>query len=163
MKMIFLFGHRSCPNQAWRGIYGAAEYFIKEFQGEEICFVVGHRGDFDTLATRAISIVKGCHPEVKLLQLIAYYNPVRPHYTIEEIDATYYPLGLETVPKPYAIVKANQYVVSNCDAVICYVNREGSNTYKLLRKAQRRNIPIINLAEIYPPKTLKLEELEEDL
>lgn len=129
----------------------AAEYFAAEFQGEELCFVVGHRGDFDTYATMAMSVVKGALPGIKLWQLIAYYNPVKPHFTIDEIDETYFPLGLETVPKPYAIVKANNYVVSICDAVICYVNREGSNTYKLLRKAQRRGIPIVNLAETYPP------------
>ena len=154
MKMIFLFGHRYCPSETRSGILLAAERFLKEFQGEELCFVVGHRGEFDTCAAMAMSVVKKAHPDIRLWQLIAYYDPAKPHFTVGGTDETYFPLGLETVPKPYAIVKANNYVVSICDAVICSVNREDSNTYKLLRKAQRRGIPIVNLAETYPPQKL---------
>lgn len=149
MKMVFMFGHRDCPGKAVFDLLDAAKAYINENPGEEIVFVVGHRGQFDGFATRAISIVKSMYPQVRLWQLIAYYNPVKKHFQPDDVDTTYFPIGLEQVPKPYAIVKANEAVLAQCDAVICYVWHTASNTQKLLKKARRRGIPIYNLADKY--------------
>jgi len=146
MKTVFLFGNRECPRYLWMEIYAETEVLIKTYGQENIRFIVGHRGGFDECATVALAMVKSKYPQIKILKLIAYYNPTKKLCTLEEIDGTYYPEGLETVPKPYAIVKANNIVVDSCDAVICFVQREGSNTYKLLRRAKRKNIPVVNLA-----------------
>lgn len=151
MKTVFLFGHRDCPTFVSEGIFDAAEDYIKQFPGEDIRFIVGHRGDFDLVATYMLIVVKKMYTQVTLQKLIAYYDPIKHLYYPDEIDGTIFPEGLETVPKPFAIVKANNIMVNSCDAVICYVLRKGSNTYKLLRKAQRRGIPIVNLAETFPP------------
>lgn len=151
MKTVFLFGHRECQNCVWEGVYDAAEEFINRFPGEDIRFIVGHRGNFDQIATYSLIVVKQKYKQVKILKLIAYYDPIKRLYFPGEIDGSIYPEGLETVPKPFAVVKANNIMVNSCDAVICYVLRKGSNTYKLLLKAQRRGIPIVNLAETFPP------------
>lgn len=147
MKTIFLFGHRDAPNRIWREIYAAAEECIRKSDGGRIRFIVGHRGNFDGLATAVLVVLKSVYPDITILQLIAYYDPTKRQRLFEEVDSTYYPEGLETVPKPFAIIKANQIMVDSCDEVICFVRRQGSNTYKLLRRAQRRGVPVVNLAE----------------
>ena len=147
MKTVFLFGHGDAPSHIWREIYSAAEESIQKSDGEQIRFIVGHRGNFDSFATGVLAVLKSLYPRITLLQLIAYYDPTRKPYLPMEVDGTYYPEGLEYVPKPFAIIKANQIMVDSCDEAICFVWREGSNTYKLLRRAQRRGIPVINLAE----------------
>lgn len=144
MKTVFLFGHRECPTTVWEVIYEEAEKLIKQFSEEEMRFIVGHRGHFDECATIALDFLKRKYPQIINLKLIAYYVPDKKYCCLESFDGTYYPEGLELVPKPYAIVKANNMMVDACDAVICYVCREGSNTYKLLRRAKRRGIPVAN-------------------
>lgn len=147
MKTVFLFGHREVPHRTWMMVYDAAMEMINATGDGKLCFIVGHRGAFDESASGGLAILKLKYPQIILLRLIAYYDPFRKEYLLDEFDGTYYPEGLETVPKPFAIVKANQIMVDSCDAVICFVQREGSNTYKLLRRAQRRGIPVVNLAE----------------
>ena len=56
---------------------------------------------------------------------------------------------MEDVPRPYAIVRSNQYMVENSDFIICYVRHIG-NTRNLLEYAQRRKKAdggIMNVAE----------------
>lgn len=148
MKTIFLFGHRECPTTVWEPVYEEAEKLIKEFPDEKMRFIVGHRGKFDYGASLALDFLKRKYPQIINLTLIAYYDPHEPNKKycyLDGFDGTYYPEGLELVPKPFAIVRANNMMVDACDAVICYVLREGSNTYKLLRRARRRGIPVANV------------------
>jgi hypothetical protein len=67
----------------------------------------------------------------------------------DEFDNSYYP-PLENVPRKYAIVRANQYMIDTADSIICYVKHIG-NTRNLLEYAQRRQkkegIVIENVAE----------------
>jgi len=150
MKTIFMFGNRDLPSKVWRSIFDAVEEIIEESKGEPLRFIVGHRGRFDATVAVVLSALRAKYPQIKLLRLIAYYEPTKKRLLWEEYDDTYYPEGLETVSKRYAIVKANNLVVDSCDAVICYARREGSNAYKLMRRALRRNIPVVNLADHFP-------------
>lgn len=56
----------------------------------------------------------------------------------EGYDGSYYP-PLESVPQRFAIVKANQYMVKSCDAVICYARYPG-NSKSLLEYAKKRAV-----------------------
>ena len=66
-------------------------------------------------------------------------------------DGTYYPDGIEKVPRQYAIVRSNKILVDTSDWLIAYVRHGASNSRKLLEYAQRRErkelIRVINLAE----------------
>ena len=53
-------------------------------------------------------------------------------------DSTYYPEGMEDVPKPFAIVRANEHMIKTCDYLICYEAGLVGNTGKLVKKALRR-------------------------
>lgn len=37
-----------------------------------------------------------------------------------EFDGNYYPPGMENVPKPFAIVRANEHMIKTSDYLICY-------------------------------------------
>lgn len=147
IKNCFLFGHRNCPDAIFPDIVAAVRQYIEAQSVEDdIIFTVGHRGNFDRLATRAIIALKERYPHIRLNRLIAYYHPHKSVYVPEGVDDTHYPMGLEFVPKNLAIVKANEFMVAHCSDIICYVWHPASNTQKLLEQAQRRNIPIINIA-----------------
>lgn len=100
-------------------------------------FVVGRYGRFDALAAKCVKVAKKRHPEVTLTLLLPYHPYDRPTSTPPGFDGTFYPPGMETVPKRAAIVRANQYVVDNSDYLIAYVRHSVSNAWDLVEYAKR--------------------------
>ena len=75
----------------------------------------------------------------KTLTLLLPYHPFdRPIQTPKGFDGTFYPPGMETVPKKAAIVQANRYMVDTCDFLIAYVWHPASNALELTEYAQRK-------------------------
>jgi len=147
-KTCFLFGHRNAPSCLTTAIEDAASQLYLHHGVRD--FIVGSRGDFDSMAAAALKQLKKEYPDIRLQLLIAYHPAEHPVHLVPGFDSTFYP-PLETVPRQYAIVKANQYMVKNCDMVICYVWHTASNTQKLLAQALRRKIAVINLSEEIKP------------
>lgn len=146
-KVCFMFGHATTPHSATERIEAAAERHYLEHGIRT--FVVGNRGYFDGYAATAISHLKKRYKDISLLLLLAYHPAERPVDLTGGFDNSFYP-PLENVPRPYAIVKANQYMVDTADTMICYVKHPG-NTRNLIEYAQRRQkrekIIIENVAE----------------
>ena len=148
-KTCFFIGHRDAPENVRPLLAEAVERHIAQYGVTE--FIVGHYGRFDTMATWAVREAKRRHPEVTLSLLIPYY----PFWGLTEqakgYDATFYPPGLESVPKPYAIVRANEYTIQACGYLICYDRGQIGKTRDYVAFARRRErkglIHIENLAE----------------
>ncbi len=133
MKSCFMFGHADCPDTMLPKI---EEAIVKCYSKEVTAFYVGSRGRFDSLAASAVKQVKQQHPDIKLYLLLAYHPGERAVNLTDGFDGSYYP-PLENVPRPYAIVRGNQYMVDNSDYLICYAKHIG-NTRNLLEYAQKR-------------------------
>ena len=121
------------------------------------CFYVGSRGRFDRLAATAAKRVKQRHPSLQLYLVLAYHPGERAITLTDGFDHSYYP-PLENVPRRYAIVRANRYMIDVSDSVICYVAHLG-NSRNLLEYAQQRKkkhaLMIENVAEtVYPLKAI---------
>ena len=146
-KVCFMFGHATTPYAAAAVIEAAAERHYLEYGIRT--FVVGNRGYFDSYAATAIKNLKQRHTDISLLLLLAYHPAERPVYLTDGFDNSYYP-PLENVPRPFTIVRANQYMVNEADSIICSVKHPG-NTRNLIEYAQRRQkkegFPIENVAE----------------
>lgn len=146
-RSCFLFGHADCPDSVMPILEQAVERFYTNFQVRY--FYVGNRGRFDSLAAASVKRAKKRHNDISLLLLLAYHPGERAVNLTEGFDNSYYP-PLENVPRQYAIVRANKYMVNTADSIICYVNHIG-NTRNLLEYARRRQkeewIAIENLAE----------------
>ena len=67
-------------------------------------------------------------------------------------DGTFYPPGMESVPRKIAIVRANRYVVDHVDYLIAYAWHPASNARALVEYAQKRQrkngIQITVLAQV---------------
>ncbi|MDM8119678.1 hypothetical protein QUV58_02505 [Succinatimonas hippei] len=79
------------------------------------CFFIGHRDASEEI-----------HPEE------------RPIPTPDGFDRTFYPPGMESVPRKVAIVRANRYVVDHVDYLIAYAWHPASNAKDLVKYAERR-------------------------
>ena len=146
MPSCFFIGHRNAPETLRPLLDAAVERHIAEYGVTE--FVAGHYGRFDYMAAAAVRTAKTRHPDITLVLLLPYY-PFP--YDTEGYDSTYYPEGMENVPKPFAIVRANEYMIRASDYLICYDRGQIGKTrdfVELARKRERNGlIHIDNLAE----------------
>lgn len=148
MKSCFFIGHRDAPDTVLAYLTVTLERLIVE--DSVGYFYVGQYGDFDRLAALAVKRLKQHYPFIALIRVLPYHPADRPTLTPSGFDGTYYPEGMENVPKRYAIVRANTQMVKYCDWLIAYVCHPASNARNLLEYAQRREkkglIHIENLA-----------------
>lgn len=79
--------------------------------------------------------VKKRHTNIKVY-LLAPYALNQNRKTPEGFNGTFYPEGLESVPKRYAIVQANRYMIQHSDYLISYCGI--GNSRKFVEYAQGR-------------------------
>lgn len=114
----------------------AIEQHIVEYGVTE--FIVGNYGGFDHIAAKAVIAVKDRHPNITLSMLIPYHPAERPLESPEGFDNTFYPPGMEKVPRKLAIVRANRYMVDHVDYLIAYAWHPASNARELVEYAKKR-------------------------
>lgn len=142
-KCCFFIGHREATADILPALERAIEKHILDYGVTE--FIVGHYGAFDRMAARAVLSAKALHPEITLLLLLPYHPAERPMETPPGFDGTFYPPGMESVPRRYAIVRANRYMIDHADYLIAYAWHPASNARNLLDYARKRGIPVLNL------------------
>ena len=112
-------------------------------------FIVGHYGGFDHLAASAVKEAKRFYPEVRLTLLLPYHPAEQPIPTPNGFNGTFYPPGMESVPRKAAIIRANRYVVDHVDYLIAYAWHPASNARDLVEyartKASQRKLQIFLL------------------
>lgn len=146
-KKCFLIGHREASEEIYSALYTAIEAHIVCCNVRE--FVVGHYGNFDRLAARAVKEVKRWYPNVKLTLLLPYYPTTQKEFLSDGFDSTLYPSGMEDVPKKAAIIRANRYMIEHTDYLITYAHHSASNAVKLLAYARKREKKgLIQITEI---------------
>ena len=149
IKTCFFIGHRDAPSSLLPFLVEAVERHITEYGVTE--FIVGQYGNFDRLAAQAVKDAKKRCQGAALSLLLPYHPFDRPIPVPDGFDGTFYPPGMETVPKRAAIVRANRYMMENSRFLICYNKGNVGNTRQLVEAALRREkkdlIRVENLAE----------------
>lgn len=144
MKSCFFIGHREADEQLLPTLVNVIERLV--VSEDVTCFYVGGYGGFDRVAATAVKQVKQRYPEITLMLVLPYHPAERTVEMPYGFDGTYYPEGMETVPRRFAIVQANKYMVENVDWLIAYVRHGASNSQKIIEYAKIRSVPYINLA-----------------
>ena len=149
MSMCFLAGQHDAPEAIRERLCTELERLVQLHGVTEM--IVGHRGNFDRMATAAVQAVLRKRPELYGRALVAYRNSPDNVPLPAFFEAHYYPIELNNVPLRCAIVRANQIALVQCDFFLTYCNREGGNAGKLLQQAKRMakkgDIQVINLAQ----------------
>ena len=136
MPTCFFIGHREAGAEVLPALEAAVERQITAYGVTD--FVVGRYGNFDRMAALAVRRAKEAHLGVTLTLLLPYHPFDRPVPTPEGFDGTFYPPGMERVPRRLAIVRANRYLADHSDCLIAYVCRPASNARELLDYTRRR-------------------------
>ena len=135
-RSCFFIGHREAPEDIAANLASEIRRHITELGVTE--FVVGHYGRFDSMAGQAVIAAKREFPYIRLLLLIPYHPAEAPVDLPEGYDGTYYPPGMESVPRRFAIVRANRYMVDHTDYQIAYAWHPASNARELVEYAETR-------------------------
>lgn len=146
--MIITFCGHSDFNKDENTYYRIVSYLKKLAENNPVEFYLGNYGSFDYFAENCCLEVKKTYPDVKLIFVSPYqtetYLKSRTEY--HRFDEIIYP-EIETVPKKYAIVYRNKYMIDAAEIIIAYVNNHiASNSYKLIKYAERKNKIVVNFA-----------------
>ena len=148
-KICFLFGNSSAPYDVIPQIEQAAQRHYLEYGINT--FIVGSRGNFDSYAATAIKTLKQTYRDISLYLLLSYHPGERPVELPPGFDASFYP-PMENIPRQYAIVQANKYMIDTADSIICYAKYVG-NSKKLLayttQRHKKNNIIIDNISDLF--------------
>lgn len=145
--MIVTFcGHRNVANkhdiQEW--LYATTKNLIL---GGAKAFYLGGYGEFDILAKSVLTEQKKFYSYINIVLILPYLNS-----SIDDAGYCYtlYP-PIETVPKRFAILKRNEWIVEQSEIVVAYVTHGWGGAAKTLEFAQRKKKQII----LYPNKEVK--------
>lgn len=111
----------------------------------------GNYGGFDRCAASAIGEVKKTYTHIKLVLILPYLTKAVSDYKeehYEKYDAIVIADMPEKTPARLRIIKANEYMVDNCDFVICNVEHSWGGAAKTREYAKRKGREIWNLVEV---------------
>ncbi|MCM1438620.1 MAG: hypothetical protein NC131_05345 [Roseburia sp.] len=127
--------------------------FKTEISDERLEFYLGAYGEFDHIALKACVTYKSLHPLSKIYFITPYpedkYLKSR-NLNGKIFDGIIYP-PIETVPKKYAIIERNKWMVNQADLVIAYVNHSWGGAAKTFDYAFKAKKRYVNLGT-YDPK-----------
>ena len=146
MKSCFFIGHREADERLLPTLTAAIDRMIAEEQVS--LFYIGGYGGFDRIAATAVKRMKLQHPEITLMLVLPYHPGERPIETPKGFDGTYYPEGLEKVPRRYAIVRANEIMAKQSEWLISYIRHGASNSRRILEYAQKQGTACININDL---------------
>ena len=124
------------------------QLLIKEIRKNPTCkFYLGGYGDFDSLCLRTLRELKKEFQDIELIFITPYIdkNYSKLEFAKYHYDDVIFP-PLESVPRKFAILKRNEWMVDSANLVIAYVKYSWGGAAKTLEYAKRKKVPIVNVA-----------------
>ncbi len=141
-----LFGHRDTPLSISEIL---KEPLIELIEHKNInLFYLGNQGNFDYLARKTLKSLKSIYPNIEYYVVLAYHPSSKNKFIIEDFSDTIFPDSLEKVPPRYAIHRRNKWMIDRSDYALCYVANLGGNSIKIKDMCEKKNLPILNIADL---------------
>lgn len=141
--VVSLFGHKNTPSSVKPFLEQTVQRLIEE--NKEITFLVGTHGAFDLMAQDVLKQAFERYPRITCYIVLAYI-PVDENAKRYALP-TLVPEDIENVPKKFAISYRNNYMVKECDTVICYITHDWGGAAQFVKKVASKGKTVINLAE----------------
>ena len=122
--------------------------FLENTVKNEYCeFFLGGYGGFDAFAYSLVKKFQKAHKNCRLAYITPYNTEAHLKRVAEtaKFDFIIYP-PLESVPKRYAILKRNEWIIEKADIIVAFVNHSYGGAYKMLSRAIKNGKKIFNLA-----------------
>ena len=108
-------------------------------------FYLGGYGAFDRMAAAVLRELKASHSGIESVLVLAFLDRKMDPLDSPLYDRTTYP-PLERVPKRYAILRRNEWIVDHSDVVVSGVLHEWGGAYQMLAYAKRKAREIISFS-----------------
>ena len=150
--MIITFaGHSviTCQNDVKEAVTKEIKKHIIDIKS--VTFYLSGYGDFDNICVEACKEIKRERSDIELVYVTPYMNlseqsKIMSMQKCGYCDTSLYP-PIENVPAKFAISKRNEWMATNADLVIAYVNHKYGGAYKTLQVAKRRKKKIVNICD----------------
>ena len=133
------FGHRDAPFSLKSELKSAIN---KAISMGATTFYVGNNGNFDLLCQQVLSEI------LKIRDGFNYYIVASHIYEkalFGKQEQVIFPEELEGVIKRFAICKRNEYMLKRSSFVVSYIRTPASNSYKLVEKAKKTGLTVIEI------------------
>ncbi len=142
MLSCTFFGHRNLNCDIKFQLLKQIEILIEQ-HGVKM-FYVGNNGKFDFVVKNILKELRIKDPSIKYNVVLAYLPQKSEHLDFSD---TIYPEGIECVPKRFAILYRNKWMISRSDFVICHITHEFGGAFSAIEYAKNKGKHIINIAE----------------
>lgn len=123
--------------------------FLEKYARENVRLVCynGGYGNFDYFAAKCVQRMQEQYSNIRNCLVLPYIDqPFLERIEIfkNHFDETIYP-PLESVPRKYAIIRRNEWMVDSADIVIAYVTYSWGGAARTLEYARRKKKNIIKI------------------
>lgn len=143
-KICTFFGHRDCPETILQSLRDTVFHLILR-QGVTH-FYVGNHGRFDALVLRVLREAKEAYPQIRYAVVLAYL-PEKKDSDFFSPEETLFPEGIETVPKRFAILWRNRWMIAHSQYVVTYVTHAWGGAVTFAKEARKKGCTIISLSD----------------
>lgn len=113
-------------------------------------FWVGNYGAFDSCASSAIKELQKNYDDIILDLVIPYLTKsiiINKELHLKKYDQILIADIPQNTPKRFYVTKTNEYIVDNCDFLICNVQQHFGGAFTTYKYAKRKDLQIYNIAE----------------
>lgn len=143
MAVCTFFGHHDCPSWVKPRLQTILIDLI-ENSGVDT-FYVGNQGTFDAIARTVLSELKQIYPHIHYTIVLAYM-PQHNSTLGKEYEAnTMLPEGIENVPRHFAIIWRNKWMLRQAEYVVAYVVHSFGGAVQFVEMAQKQEKTVIHL------------------
>ncbi|MBQ8002949.1 MAG: hypothetical protein IJ297_05850 [Clostridia bacterium] len=144
MKTCTFFGHRDCPDNIYPFLYAT---IINLIENDNVTkFYVGNHGNFDNMVIKVFQELCQLYQCIKFYVVLSYIPTNKGQLNTFISENSLIPDNIETVPKKFAIVYRNKWLIQHSDIVITYITHPFGGASQFAELAKRKNKKIINLA-----------------
>ena len=142
LMVCVLFGHRDAPGEIIVLLKRKILELMRDY--EDVEFFVGNNGNFDFISQKILREIALDNDSLKYYIVLSYIDECA---LIGDNNYTLFPEGQELGLKRFAISRRNNWLLKKADIVLCYVKHIGTNSYELLKRAERRGVRILNVGQ----------------
>lgn len=138
-KICTFFGHRDCSESIIPELYKKIEELIVNEKYR--VFYIGNHGNYDRYVSNVLALLKNEY-KIKVYIVLAYL-PTNENNNFKH--ETILPDGIETVPKKFAIIYRNKWMVDRSDTVLTYVQNNFGGAAQFKEYAIKKKKKVIEL------------------
>ncbi|MGN1316076.1 MAG: hypothetical protein ACI4VW_03345 [Acutalibacteraceae bacterium] len=136
------FGHRDAPKEIEPTLRTTLIDFIENRNVTE--FFVGNNGNFDAMVRHQLEELSIIH--FLNYRIVLAYMPTSK-ITHDDLKNSILPVGIENVPKRYAISWRNKWMIQQSDLVVTYVTHTFGGAYQFKESAKKQGKEIIVISK----------------